>query len=357
MKYLIEIFITQKVLESIGKRGKGCGIFFDIQSAFDKIWHNGLIFKLVKLKLPYYIIVWLQNFLSNRKFRIRVGDYKTNLTDIECGVPQGAVLSPLLFSIYINDIPLFNKPPNNYSLLFADDLIYLHLFSKINDQSAQCINNQLSKLESWLNNWRLKMAPEKCNYSIFSKYFRGGDKGKKGFNTEKFDLKFFNKSIQLNNEPTFLGVRFDKFFTFKNQIKHVRGNCIKRLNIIKVLSHKSWKINNQTLITIYKSLIRSLIDYSLFLFPILSPTNQKKLQSIQNNALRIIFRKKYDFDANILHESAKIDNLASRSKKLLENYINNATTNKNPLFIDLKNEYISNKNTSTRTFFLKFIYF
>ena len=227
--------------------------------------------------------------------------------------------------------------------------MYLHLFKKMNSQSAHLINNQLIKLESWLNIWRLKMAPEKFNYSIFSKYFKGGAKGTKGFDTEKLELKFYKKIIPLNNEPTFLGLRFDKYFTFKNQIKHIRSSCIKRINILKVLSYKSWQMNSQTLITLYKSLIRSLIDYSLFLFPILTKTNKKKLQSIQNNALTIIFRKNYDYDAQILHDISKIDNLEIRSKQLNLNYINNATSSNNPLFVDLVREFNINKKSRSNS--------
>ena len=183
----------------------------------------------------------------------------------------------------------------------------------------------------------------------FSKYFKGGAKGTKGFNNEKLDLIFFKKLIPLNNESTFLGIRFDKYFTFKNQIKYLRKSCINRLNIIKVLSQKSWQINSGSLIILYKSLIRSLVDYSLFLYPIISKTNQKKLQSIQNNALRIIFRKKYDYDAKILHELANIESIETRSNQLIRNYISNAFNNNNPLFRDLVNEYKINKPLATNS--------
>jgi hypothetical protein len=85
-------------------------IFFDIASAFEKVWHQGLIFKLIKLNFPFHIICWLREFLIKRYFSVRVNNYLTKQVLIETGVPQGAVFSPTLFSIFINDIPMnFSK--------------------------------------------------------------------------------------------------------------------------------------------------------------------------------------------------------------------------------------------------------
>ena len=141
------IFMTQKILEAFGNRKKVCCIFFDIESAFDKIWHNGLIYKLIKLKLPLYLIKWIESFLSQRTFKVKIGKYLTKSYNISCSTPQGTVLSPLLFSIYINDIPIFKLEKNKFSLLYADDLMYMIAFKKIGEFLQLQINKQLEKLE------------------------------------------------------------------------------------------------------------------------------------------------------------------------------------------------------------------
>jgi hypothetical protein len=120
-------YLTQKAIESINRGKKMCTIFFDIASAFDKVWHDGLIFKLMKLKFPDFIVCWLKEFLTNRYFAVRVNNEVTEKIEIKAGVPQGAVLSPTLFSIFINDIPINYVKNNLYSLLFADDLCSLHI--------------------------------------------------------------------------------------------------------------------------------------------------------------------------------------------------------------------------------------
>jgi hypothetical protein len=83
---------------------KNCVIFFDITKAFGIIWHNGLLFKLIKNKFDKFIIIWISEFLKNRSFKIKVNSSFSNDFKIEVGVPQGGVLCPILFSIFINDI-------------------------------------------------------------------------------------------------------------------------------------------------------------------------------------------------------------------------------------------------------------
>jgi retron-type reverse transcriptase len=102
-------FVAQKAYECYNRGWSMLSIFFDIEAAFDKVWHDGLIYKLSKIKIPFYILKFLINFLRNRKFRVKVGDSLSFEGDIECGVPQGGVVSPTLFSIDINDAPQRNK--------------------------------------------------------------------------------------------------------------------------------------------------------------------------------------------------------------------------------------------------------
>ena len=105
-------------------------IFYDISKAFDKVCHAGLIYKLIYLGVPKYIIRFIKNFLSNRFFKVKINDIYSEPYPITCSVTQGSVLGPLLFLafILIGDIPLSNSKYVSYSALFADNLSTLFFF-------------------------------------------------------------------------------------------------------------------------------------------------------------------------------------------------------------------------------------
>ena len=117
------LFVIQNAQEAFNSDEKALTVFFDVAAAFDKVWHSGLIYKLFQLKVPYYIIAIIASLLENRTFSVKVGGATSGVFLIECGVPQGGVLSPTLFSIYINDIPIVTME-KEICLLFADDLTY-----------------------------------------------------------------------------------------------------------------------------------------------------------------------------------------------------------------------------------------
>ena len=153
------IFVTQKIAEATSRGKKVCGIFFDVADflkAFDKVWHAGLLHKLNNLEIPFYLINYIKSFLSNRKFAVNLNNSVSETCDIECGVPQGSVLRPLLFLIYINDIPLAYKKFSSYSALFADDLGSIFILKKTKNVSKK-INKYLENMVRWLYKWRLKM--------------------------------------------------------------------------------------------------------------------------------------------------------------------------------------------------------
>ena len=138
-----------------------------------------------------------------------------------------------------------------------------------------------------------------------------------------------------------MGIRFDNHLTFSKQIEYLKSTCANRLNIIKILSHKSWKLDTKTLINIYNSLVRSVIEYSAILLPALSETNAYKLQIIQNTALRSILHMPYDTNIAFLHTTANVKLLSLRLEDLVKSYITSSIITKNPLLMSLFVEYKS----------------
>ena len=337
------IHLIQKGIESFNRKKKICAIFFDIQSAFDKIWHNGLIFKLLSIKIPIYIIKWCIQFLDSRSFTVNLNGCSSNKYKISAGVPQGAVLSPLLFAIYINDIPSKYVKNSKYSLLFADDLVSYFIF-KSNKSVERTINNYLKDLENWLSKWRLLMAPQKCNYIIFKNNARV---------KENFKINLFKTELEEVKNLTFLGLRFDQQLKFKEQVDYLIDKCSNRLNCLKVLSSKAFKLTTKTLVQIYSTLIRSVLEYSSMINCRISKKNYKKLQAIQNSALRSIFKIPFMINSNTIEIISGVPQIKDRFKDLNEKYVNQILTNENPIIKPLCEEFLvyeKSRNLRYKTF-------
>jgi hypothetical protein len=250
---------------------------------------------------------------------------------IKAGVPQGAVISPILFSIFINDIPVNNKPNNSYSLLFADDLVSINCFKK-NKKIAALLARYLKRIEVWLCKWKMSMSASKCCFTVFSK-------GKSSNSANPIVLKLHGQNIPYEKNPCFLGITFDERLTFKKHIEKVREKCIKRLNILKIISHKSWKLSHHTLISIYYCLARSIVDYCFTFSSLIYKTNLTLLQRIQNQAIKCIFKPPLNTNLTTFGRAHNIDEISLRLNNLMYRYIVNCIINKNPLIEILLKEY------------------
>ena len=337
------VFLLQKIQESFARKKKVLGFFFDISQAFDKVWHEGLIIKLIKIKMPIYIIKWLQYYLEDRKFCIKVDNNKSEFRDIRCGVPQGAVLSPTLFSIFINDIPSLFEKNKEYSLLFADDLVTIFIFKRHGKLEAK-VTAYMKRLEKWLNEWKLQMHPKKCNSIVFNAGSR------KSLN-KNFNFKLNSEFIPTCETIKFLGLTFDIGLNFNEHVKDIKKKCNNRLNVIKILSNTKWRLNKTTLTTIYLALIRSVIDYSSLIMPHLAKTLTKTIQSVQNTAFKCIYKLDYKTSTEEVVKISGVSLISTRANELNIKYIKNCAKFDNLLIKDLINEYLAgSKIFKTKTF-------
>ncbi|GFU36889.1 RNA-directed DNA polymerase from mobile element jockey [Trichonephila clavipes] len=140
-------------------------IFLDIQKAFDRVWHVGLLYKLIKINTPPPLIRIIRSFLTNRTFAVRVNNTHSSIKKINSGAPQGALLSPTLFNIFVNDIP---KTRPTTICLFADDTAIL-----AQSASKACVTHflhkHLAELEDWYKKWKIAINPTKTEAVFFSK--------------------------------------------------------------------------------------------------------------------------------------------------------------------------------------------
>ena len=217
------------------------------------------------------LLKFLQSFLSNRVQRVVLNGQCSEWKNISAGVPQGSILGPLLFLIYINDLP---DGLQSDVKMFADDTC---LFSVIKDKndSANDLNADLEKISNWAFQWKMSFNPDPSKQASELLFSR------KRNNEHHPNLMFNGTSVNKVSKEKHLGVIMDNKLSFTDHIKHAIGKSIKGLNVIRKLNQY---LPRKTLLTIYKTFIRPHLDYGDVIYD--QPSNStfsNKIETIQYN--------------------------------------------------------------------------
>ena len=228
-------------------------VFLDISKAFDKVRHDGIIYKLTQNGISGNVLNLLEDFLKERKQRIVLNGQVSTWKNINAGVPQGSILGPLLFLIYINDL---TEGLTTNVKLFADDT---SLFSVVHDTqtSANDLNKDLKIINNWAFQWKMNFNPDPTKQAhevIFSR------KTKEIYHPP---LVFNNTNVSQSSSQKHLGVILDSKLIFDEHLKMVSLKISKTLGLLRKLHNL---LPRSTLITIYKALVRSYLDYGDILY-------------------------------------------------------------------------------------------
>ncbi|GFW19843.1 RNA-directed DNA polymerase from mobile element jockey [Trichonephila clavipes] len=140
-------------------------VFLDIQKAFDRVWHTGLLFKLITYKIPPPLIFLINSYISDHSFTVKINRTFSQLKKINAGVAQGSILAPTLFNLYVNDII---KNTNTVTCMHADDTAILSRHRNL-DTLVENINEHLAHLETWFSVWKIALNSSKTEAVFFSK--------------------------------------------------------------------------------------------------------------------------------------------------------------------------------------------
>ena len=248
-------------------------VYIDLQGAYDKIWHEGLIYKMKLMKMPKMIFRWISNYLHNRTFQVRVGSELSDTLKSGGGIPQGSVLSPSLFNIMISDMPI----KQNISIYCYADDITLAVTNTSIEVARDQMQAYLHDFTRWCETWGFIMNPQKCSMQIYSK--------------KKFDVIIRIKESVLTNkqQQRLLGVILDApRLTFKNQIDYLTLDIRKRLDLMKSLASTYWGADQHIMRMFYIAYVRSKLDYGCLIYDNAAKSNLHKLDILQNRALRMI---------------------------------------------------------------------
>ena len=332
------------VREAFIKKEHLTAVFFDLEKAYDTTWKYGIMRDLsdfgLKGRLPHFI----DNFLSNRNFKVRVGTTLSDLQGQEEGVPQGSILSVTLFSIKINNIVKSLNPGVDCSLYVDDFLIcyrskHMHTIER---QLQQCLN----KIQKWALENGFKFSKTKTQCMHFCQL--------RGLHNDPV-LKLDGVEIPVVDQYKSLGVIFDRKLSFIPHINFLKAKCHKALQLLRVVAHTDWGADKSTLLKLYRSLVRSKSDYGCFIYGSARKSYLRCLDSIHHQGLRLALGALRTSPVESLYIEANEAPLSLRREKLALQYFTKLQScPSNPAFDCTINpkyqEYFARKESAIPTF-------
>ena len=279
-----------KVAHAIDDASHTIGVFLDFSKAFDTIDHEILLYKLSHYGIRGGALEWFRDYLKNRQQYVSINNHDSQLKLISCGVPQGSLLGPLLFILYINDI---QKSSQVLSFIcFADDtnLFYSH---KDPNLLADTMNNELELVQTWIHANKLSLNIEKTNYMIFSN----------SLNVLPTPLKLNNTKIQQVDNTKFLGLHIDTDLSWKTHINYVSKILSRNTGILNKLKYY---FPSHILQSIFSTLISPYVNYGILAWGNTSTLLLDSLFLIQKRAIRIVNNAGYLSHTNELFAKNKI---------------------------------------------------
>jgi ribonuclease HI len=276
-----------------------------LEKAYDTSWKYGILSDLFKAGLRGNLPIFIAKFLENRTFQVRVGATYSDSFVQEAGVPQGSILSVTLFNLKINGIVNCIRPGVD-SGLYVDDFIACSRSKQMRSVERQ-LQICLTNLQNWSNENGFKFSETKTICVHFC--------NKRIVHPDPV-LLLNNKPIPVMTEAKYLGIIFDRKLSFIPHLQYLRTKCLKALNLLKVVAHRDWGGDCNTLLKLYRCFVRSKLDYGSVVYGSARKSYTQMLDPIQNQALRLCLGAFRTSPVESLQIEANEPPLALRRKQL-----------------------------------------
>lgn len=309
--------LTEEITGSLNKGFVTAAVMLDVSQAFDRVWHDGLIMKLIRNGFPNPLIKIVKSFLQNRTFHIKIEQNSISSTrPLEAGVPQGSPLSPTLYSIYTADAP---RNQHTALFLYADDtaITCSHRDPKVAIKRTQ---DHLNEIHKWATKWKIKLNPQKTQAIVFS------NKNK----MQKKNLTLEGKTIPWKDKVKYLGLLYDKKLVWKDQVNHIKQKTAAALGKLYPLL-TSEELNLRTKLLIYTQIIRPAITYGAPSFSYISTHRLKSLSAIQNKILRRITKAPWYVKNKHIHHDLNMPTLLQYMNQVKQSFFESCENNQNHL--------------------------
>ena len=266
--------MTQHIEDCYSAKKKAGAVFVDLTAAYDTVWHRGLTCKLLRLLPDKNMVHMIMELVKNRSFTLTTGNgERSRLRRLKNGVPQGSVLAPLLFNIYISDLP--STVSRKYA--YADDLALVHT-NRDWRSLEETLSRDMTTLEGYLQKWRLKLSGTKTVSSCFHLHNHEAKR--------ELSVLLNGKPLPFCTEPTYLGVTLDRALTFRRHLESMRKKLTSRVSLIRRLAGSGWGAGARTLRTAALALVYSTAEYCAPVWCRSAHTRQ--IDPVINGALRTV---------------------------------------------------------------------
>jgi hypothetical protein len=288
------VCLVEKISNALENGDYVLGLFLDFSKAFDTVNHEILLSKLDYLGVRGVALKWFESYLSQRSQHVVYNDVASSSLTIKCGVPQGSILGPLLFLLYINDLAGVSNCL--FSLLFADDS-NMFITGKNLDDLISTMNTEMAKIVDWLNINKLSLNLKKTHYMVFRK-----PRCKISLTS---DLIIGGMKIDMATETKFLGVKVDQHLTFESHIRYMKQKISRGIGIL----YKAKRlVNETTLLTLYHAFLYPYFTYCITVWGNTYNSVLDSLVKLQKHAVRIVIgAKKYSHTAPIFNKLGLLD--------------------------------------------------
>lgn len=293
--------------------------FLDIQQAFDKVWHKGLLSK-IKTSLSHSFFGMLNSYLSNRIFQVKDGEYTSTFHDLQAGVPQGSVLGPVLYNIFTSDLP---ETPGVTTATFADDTAILSS-NKDPTEASRSLQTGLDRIEQWLTKWRIRASASKSAHATFA--LRRGDCP---------PVSLGAHALPHNESVKYLGMHLDRRLTWRTHLQKKRDELNFRYRNLQWLLARNSVLSLDNKLLVYQMVLKPIWTYGIQLWGSACKSNVDIIQRAQNGILRNISNAPWFIKIDELHNELDTNTVRDEIKLYSTKYKQRLSSHPNHLATQL----------------------
>ena len=298
--------LMEYIYNALNEKKHNLTVFVDLRKAFDTVNHEILLSKLYQYGIRGIALDWFTSYLRDRNQCVRIGESLSSARALNIGVPQGSILGPVLFTIYINDLP--NASALMSSILFADDTTLTMEHADYNELTQQ-INSELENIKIWTTVNRLSLNVSKTYAMLFSN---------RNPNRVNLPILFNGENVEFKDAGVFLGVTLDRELRFD---KHINSVCKKISKTIGLLYKIRQFVSVNTMKNLYYTLIYPYLIYCNIIWGGTYVTHLAPLITLQKKIVRIITSQSYLAHTDLLFKQTGILKIQDIHKYLLGIYM------------------------------------